>query len=156
MPRRQDYGADSEFTSEAYKAAALERTGALQQLYDEQEHVLAIYVAGVAVEALFRAYRVDVDPEFRARHALYELAKESRFAERVPAAAFDKYSADLGAVASRWSNSHRYRSADALLRFLKRGRLDRGIKGDPLKENARRAINAAMDLVTLGVRLWPH
>ena len=143
-----------EFTAEVYRDAALERAGSLQPLYDEREYVLAIYVAGVAVESMFRAYRCQYDPEFSSRHDLYELAKESRFAERVPDALFAKYAADLGVVGARWSNAHRYRSEAALRRYIKRVKLDRGVKGDALKENARRIINAAFDLVTLGARIW--
>ncbi|HEX5242268.1 MAG TPA: hypothetical protein VFW23_03320 [Tepidisphaeraceae bacterium] len=134
----------------------MERAGSLQPLYDQREYVLAIYLAGVAVESMFRAYRGRFDPEFSSRHDLYELAKESRFASHVPDSLFAKYAADLGVVAARWSNSHRYRSEIALRKYIKRVKLDRGVKGDALKENARRIINSAFELVTLGAQIWKN
>lgn len=143
-----------EFTPEVYMAAAIERAGALQRLYDDGQYGLAIYSAGVAVEAMFRAYRTRIDPEFDSRHNLVELAEAARFANHVPAHAADAYSANLAIVAVRWNNAHRYRSDSALLKYLKRAKLYKGIRGDVLKENARRAINAAAELVTLGAKRW--
>jgi len=103
---------------------------------------------------MLRAYRVKVDPAFSSRHDLRELAKESKLGAIVPERLFGLYAASLGAIAARWSNNHRYRTAAALLRKLKQSGLDRGIKGDALKENSRRAINAAIDLVNIGDQLW--
>lgn len=143
----------TEFTAKLYLAAGVERAGVLESLHDADEYVLAVYAAGLAVECVLRAYRVRVDPEFSSRHDLWELAAEARFADLVPGLA-EKYAADLGAVAVRWSNNHRFRTAAALLKYLKRAGLDRRVKGDVLKENSRRIVNAALDLVTLGARLW--
>lgn len=143
-----------EFTPEVYRTAAFERIGALQSLYDSGQYVLAIYTAGIALESMLRAYRATVNPEFSSRHDLAELARESQFADRVPGALWEKYTGDLGDLVLRWSNNHRYRSAVALRKFLKKARLDRGIKGDFLKENARIAINAAIALIKLGEQLW--
>lgn len=126
----------------------------MQELYDRGQYVLTFYVAGVAVESLFRAYIARRTNEFSSRHDLFELSREAKFGARVPPELAVKYAADLGAVAARWSNSHRYRSDKALRTFLKRTSLDRRIKGDALKENARRILNAAVDLVTLGDRIW--
>jgi HEPN domain-containing protein len=146
----------TEFTAKVYKEAAEERAQALQGLYESGEYALALYLAGVAVESMFRAYRFTFDPEFSSRHDLFELAKESKFGDKVPEGAYEKCMADLGAVATRWSNNHRFRSRAAILKYLKRAALDRRIKGDVLKENARRAINAAIDLIALGSRLWQN
>jgi len=145
-----------EFTGEAYLAAAVERAGAVQRLYDDGQYGLAIYTAGVAVEALFRAYRTRIDPSFSSRHNLTELAKECRFAEHVPGRLFDEYTANLATVALRWNNAHRYRSGSVMLRYLNRNGLFKGIRGDVLKENARQVINSATDLVNLGVRRWKN
>lgn len=143
-----------EFTPEVYKAAALEHAGAVQGLYDDRQYTLAIFVAGLAVESMFRAYRMRVSAELDARHDLYELARISKFADRIPEASHESYAANLGIVATRWSNSHRYRSEEAIRKYLKRAKLDRAIKGDPLKENARLVVNAAIELVTLGAQRW--
>jgi len=143
-----------EFTADVYWAAAKERAGSLRQLYDAGEFALALYVAGVAVESMFRAFLVITDPEFSSRHDLRELAREAKFAQKVPAELYDASAADLGIIVIRWSNSHRYRSNAAILKYLKRAGLDRRIKGDALKENARRSINAAISLVAVGTKLW--
>ena len=143
-----------EFTGDVYLAAAVERAGALQRLYDDRQYGLAIYTAGVAVESLFRAYRARLNPEFSSRHNLTELAKAARFAEHVPARLAQVYAASLATVAVRWNNAHRYRSGAAMLRYYNRVGLYDRIRGDVLKENARLVINAAADLVNLGVRRW--
>ena len=38
--------------------------------------------------------------------------------------------------------------------MFKRRKLDRGIRGDPLKELSRRIYDAAMEIVTLGTQRW--
>lgn len=155
MAKESDQKAQGvEFTSDVYLTAALERAGALQKLYDDGEYSLALYVSGVAVECMFRSYRTEIESPFSARHDLYALAKEARFAERVPERLKEKYAADLGAIVTRWNNAHRYRSEQATLKYLNRAGLYRGIKGDVLKENTRKAVNAAIDIVQLGARRW--
>ena len=42
----------------------------------------------------------------------------------------------------------------ALRTFLRTQKLDRGIKGDYVKENGRRLLNAAKEIVNLGVTQW--
>jgi len=143
-----------EFTAEVYRRAAIEHIGILQTLYDSENYVLASYVAGIAVECIFRGYRMRSTSDVSARHDLYELARESKFVDRVHERLFAKYASDLVIVATRWNNSHRYRSEEALRKYLKRAHLDRRVKGDFLKENVRKMVNAANDLVTLGDRLW--
>jgi hypothetical protein len=112
-----------EFTPAVYMNAAVEHASSLELLYSEGRHCGAIYIAGVSVEALFRAYRGRIDPQFDARHNLYELAKLAKFETAVPTNAFEKYSLDLSVVLGLWSNSHRYRSPAAMRSFIKRGRL---------------------------------
>lgn len=154
VPSQQPLG--TEFTAEIYFTAALERANSLRLLYDNEDYVLALYVAGVAVESLFRAFRMKHQPYFDSRHDLTALAKESKFDETVPEHLKQNFFADLGVVVSRWSNSHRYRSAAALSRYLKRAHLHRGIKGNVLKENTRRTINSATDIINLGGQLWKN
>lgn len=154
MGKPLDPGSPGEFTPEMYRRAALDRIGSLAIVYESADFVLTAYVAGLAVECMFRAYRTRLDPVFDSRHDLFELAKAAKFAESVPRRLEAKYVSDLGIVATRWSNNHRYRTEHVLRRILKRSRFDRGIKGDFLKENARIMLNAATDLVTLGDRLW--
>lgn len=146
----------SEFTGDLYRQTALERAGALQILYDLGKYSLALYAAGLAVEAIFRAYLVKLNPEFDSRHDLKALATDSRFADSIPDRLQEEFAANLGMIAARWSNNHRFRSDDACLKYLNRAGLYRGVKGDVLKENTRKAINAAIAIVFLGDRRWTN
>jgi hypothetical protein len=145
--------AGNEFKPEIYFHAAQEYMSELQALYDARQYRMLMYAAGVAVECMLRAYRCRIDPEFDARHDLYQLSKDARFAALFPSAAIEKYSAALADVTTRWSNNHRYRSDAAMRAFLKRAKLDRGIKGDSLKENARRISNAATANLAWSIRM---
>ncbi len=145
---------NSEFTAESYFAAAKEHAGSLLPLYDARQYAWTLCASGVAVESMLRAYRCRLNAEFDSRHDLHELAKDARFAQYVPEAIHDKYAADPSLVALRGTNNHRYRSEEMIRRRFKRAKLDRGIKGDYLKENARVAVNAAIAVVQLGDQLW--
>jgi hypothetical protein len=143
-----------EFRPGDYMSAALEHAETLRTLYGEGFFVMAIYVSGLAVESMFRAYRMGVDPQFDSRHNLRQLAKDSKFEPLVPWKMRGQYLSELSVVCERWSSLHRYRTAKMVLRrFAKQG-LCRGIRGDALKENARQCVNASLSLVGLGGRLW--
>jgi hypothetical protein len=121
-----------------------------------QCYVLAHYVAGLSVECLFRAYRLRTDRAFDERHDLWVLAKTSGFLGICPAQSRPKINAALGDVVSRWQNDHRYRSNESLQRFLRKKKLHIKIKGDFVKENSRRIVNAAFELVNLGASVWKN
>jgi hypothetical protein len=154
VAKRKRDDLDSEFTPEVYLTAAQEWLGTVESLYYRGFYTLALYVAGVAVESMFRAYRCRIDPVFDSRHNLYELAKAARFIEIVPATRLDEYDSALSKVATRWTNNHRYRSDAAMRAFFRRAQLSRGIKGDFLKENCRRAIDGAFVLIRIGAEKW--
>jgi len=145
------------FTADVYRTAAEEHVNAARQLYTMERYVLAHYVAGLAVECLFRAYKSRRNPAapFDEHHGLHELAEAGRFYDLVPEK-LAEIRAALGDVVTRWLNNHRYRSEGALRAFLKEKKLDRGLpRGtDVLKENSRRIVNAALQLVRLGVSQW--
>lgn len=144
------------FSAESYRDAAREHAPVAEELYDAGHYVLAIYVAGLAVEAIFRAYRYRFDPEFDARHDLLELSRKSRFIEVVPEQQLSDIMAAIGTVATCWSNNHRYRSEKSLRKLFKSAHFDRAVrKGDFLKELTRRIVNAAFAVVMMGVNKWP-
>jgi hypothetical protein len=58
------------------------------------------------------------------------------------------------ALFRRWKNDLRYTSNGRLRRRLKRLKLDRGLRGDFLKENCRNAIEAATTILRVGVAKW--
>lgn len=142
------------FTAEVYFAAARERATEIEELYRAGRYVLAHYVAGVAVECMLRAYRFRRDPEFDARHDLYRLLHSSGM---IPVLRPEEVYAANSAIASvnfRWANDFRYRCDANLRKYLKRIGADRGIKGNLLKENARRSKDAALTFVRIGVKAW--
>ncbi len=144
-----------EFNAEGYRAAAMEHVPVAVELYDQGRYVLANYVAGLAVECIFRAYRYKFAPRFDARHDLRKLFKQSRFADAFPQGRDTEYSAHWGTVVAQWENRHRFRSEKALRSYLKDAKLDRTVsKGDYLKELTRRLVHASTELVTLGAGQW--
>jgi HEPN domain-containing protein len=143
-------------SAQGYKAAAEEHVLAARELYELRRYALAFYVSGLAVECMLRAYRVRIDPVFDARHDLQRLFEDAHFGHGLDEQRLMAAWSGLATVVARWSNDHRYRGEEALRRYLKRAALDRGIKGDFLKENARRIISAATELVSIGVQRWNH
>ena len=142
------------FNAEDYLCAAKEHVHGARELYSMRRYVLAHYVAGLAVECLFRAYRRRIDKTFDERHDLRLLEKVCGFSDIVPDGQRKIISAALGDVVARWRNDHRYRSEESLRRFLKEKRLSLKIQGDFVKENSRRIVNAALQLVNLGDTSW--
>ncbi|MBE0535291.1 MAG: HEPN domain-containing protein [Phycisphaerae bacterium] len=142
------------FNASDYLAAAREHVDSARRLYDIRFYVLAHYVAGLAVECLLRAYRSRVSKTFDERHDLMEIFKKSGFGDIVPDSQRERIGAAIGDVVSRWQNDHRYRSEESLRRYLKKKKLNLKIKGDFVKENSRRIVNAAWDLVTIGAKAW--
>lgn len=140
-----------------YRDAAAEHIETARLLHDAGRDAAAHYIAGLAVECVFRAYRRRQDPTFDARHDLDQLFVLSGFAGTVADRAPNSRSAIKRALVEgiiRWRNSHRFGSEETLRRFLKSQKLDRGIRGDFLKENSRRICEASDVIVRRGLRLW--
>jgi len=145
------------FESEAYFRASREHLEFARALYDSNEsqsYVIMHYVSGLAVECILRAYLTRMQSEFEGRHDLYQLAKEARFIGLFPLSRREDYLRDFTEIVRRWQNNHRYCTEQKLRSFLKAAKLDRGIKGDFLKENCRRMINAASRLVEIAEIKW--
>jgi hypothetical protein len=124
-------------------------------LYEQGHHVLAAYVAGLAVECIFRAYHCRVDPEFDSRHDLAALFEACGFEQVLPPDRMHEYNGYVGTITSQWSNNHRYRSKKALRAYWKRMRVDRKVReGDFVKESTRRMVRAARELVAIGAQRW--
>ncbi len=140
----------------SYYEAAQERLIEADILYQSQRFGLSLYVAGLAVECLFRAFRSLADSHFEARHDLPELLSISGL-EFITAGKNSRAIAETtGILFTRWKNDIRYASEKRLRRHFKRLKLDRGIRGDFLKENCRLALHAAQKIVALGNQRWPQ
>jgi hypothetical protein len=142
------------FSAESYRDAAREHIEAARALYRSRHFVLCHYVGGLAVECLLRAYRFRKNPEFDARHDLYTLFHDSGILAAIPQPELHAANAALVAVSVRWTNDHRFRSLPELRGFLRRIHLHRGIKGDFVKESARRITEAAAEFIQIGLRAW--
>jgi HEPN domain-containing protein len=142
-------------TADTYRRAAGERAAEALALHEAGSHVLAHYVAGLAVECVLRAYRLRLDPHFESRHDLPRLCKEARFYDFLPQGDVERVSAAVTEVALRWSNSHRYRDRRELRHWLAAGGQDRRVRGDVVKYSSRRIVDAATDIVTAEDLRWP-
>ena len=136
-----------------YIDGASERISAARMMYGSDRFVDAIYFAGVAVECILRAY-ANEDDEFESRHDLRRLLRAATLEHFVGEKQREAVSAALGEVWARWKNNYRYVGDRRLRSEIKRLQLDRGIKGDALKENARVAIESAYTLVNKGTVQW--
>jgi hypothetical protein len=116
--------------------------------------VLTIYVAGLAAECLFRAFRAQKGLAFRSDHSLEALSRDAGFPGLIPSADRTRFDAALVDMILGWQNSHRFCSENAIRTYIKRRGLDRGVKGDAVKELARRLSSGAVELVQLGVMQW--
>jgi hypothetical protein len=70
------------------------------------------------------------------------------------AAAANSRVCTFGEVWARWKNNYRYLADRRLRSEIKRLQLDRGLKGDALKENARVALENALTIVNKGTFQW--
>lgn len=137
-----------------YFTAAKERLAEANLLYEKERYALAIYVAGVAVESLLRAYIVRINPKFEAAHDLYLLLDASNLRSFSAPTEGQQAFAAITTLFRRWRNDLRYTSNARLRRRLKKAKLDRGIRGDFLKANCRMVIEAAKLVLKIGVTTW--
>ena len=140
--------------AEVYRDAARERVVVATDLYESGHFVLTHYVAGLAVECILRAYQTRIDAEFDSKHDLRELAAGARYSSIFPEKLASEYAGALTAVYRRWNNDFRYRSEASLRSKLVRLKLHEGVKGNLVKENARKIVVASTALVKLGVAKW--
>jgi len=139
-----------------YFVVAQERLSDAKLLYEEEHHSFALYAAGVAVESVLRAYIFRLDPKLEAAHNLKLLLKASQLRSVTTAAESLQIDAAILDLFERWRNDLRYTSNSRLRRRLKKQKLDRGIRGDYLKENCRLGIEVATIIINIGVAKWQH
>ena len=156
-----------QFTTEQYYRSARERIIEANLLYHRQRYGLSIYVAGLSVECLLRGFRRRRDPVFDSRHDLKVLFRESGIlrlhADRLERRGLSpeqidqtivEFAAAHDVVVRLWQNDFRF-AGDAQIRgWLNALRAYHGVKGDVLKANCRRLLQAAQTIVDAGVLLW--
>jgi len=159
---------DVDFPPEHYFQTATQRMRQAQYLYDEgSSFALAIYVGGVAVESLLRAFKGRRDPTFDEKHHLLRLFAASGMlrvdraklrAKNWSDAQIDLHLGTLKTAANEifriWANNYRFASEERLRSHLKKITGYRKMKGDNLKERARQFLNSAQMFIDKGVVQW--
>lgn len=141
-------------TAQAYREAASIQVEAARNMLEDRQYTLANYLAGLSVECMLRAYSSHLDNSFDARHDLRRWYEKSSLEAIVPTGQRERISIALSTVAAQWNNSQRYYSAELYRAEIKQAQLDRGIKGDALKEVTRRTVDAALEVVVIGEAQW--
>jgi hypothetical protein len=157
------------FDKQQYFRAATERMNQARILYKRDDcYALAMYTAGVAVECMFRAFKLVRTSEFDERHNLLSLFAHSHMlqlnedvlASRGTPEQILKSAQDIRAyvndVHNLWANDYRYASEGRLKSELTSEKRYHGIKGDVLKACAYQLLNAAEKLIERGAQIWTH
>ncbi len=141
-------------TADEYYQAAQDHAEEARLLYDEGRYAFAHYVAGLAVECMFRAYAVRNGAAFDGRHDLRKWLELARFDEVITEAHLEATSFACNIVIVQWNSTQRYYSEDFLKAFFRNTHLDRGIRGNSVKELTRRVVDAAFVVVQEGIGQW--
>lgn len=144
-----------------YYQAAPERLRQAWRLYHQGEsYALAMYVAGVAVECMLRAYKLRKDSVIDERHNLVRLFEtcgimdSARKGRRQVEERTHRLRTAIRAISFSWANDYRYTSEQRMRTHLRTLNLHLRIRGDWLKPNALQLLNAADTIVTAGTELW--
>jgi len=140
--------------SDSYYTAARERIKEAQFLHENRYYILAMYISGLAVECILRAFRLLKDPTFDERHDLWRLWRSTELANVRGEFYHEKIQSSMDTVMALWRNDYRFRSEAALRAYLKKIGSDRGIRGDFLKFNSKTLYEAAEEVVQFGVNRW--
>jgi len=157
-----------DFESEHYFRASLERMSQAHEIYRTRDnYALTMYVAGVAVECMLRAFMVIRKAEFKSHHDLPALfvesgmisvADESLRAKGLSEEEIDQHTNELRSsvndVYNLWKNDFRYASESRLLAYLKRKRLFGKTKGNLLKAKTIELLSAAQRFINRGMVQW--
>ena len=162
---------------EDYFKAAVERIAQAKILYDAgTSFALSMYVSGLAVECILRAIALLREPEilespdsvkmFKAhdlglwfkKSGLMDWDEAELSRKGVEPARSNAKNREFQAAASWicivWMNLFRFSSEERVRSYLKKKKLDRGVRGDFLKENARRLLNVSELVLTKGIFRW--
>src|SRR5438045_7047928 len=105
-----------ELDARTYFEASLEHALAARLLYNERIYPLSIYLSGLSVECLLRAFVGRSSLEFDEKHDLRKLFKRSKFAEIAGDMEAPRLETAFNCVVLRWDNTHRFLSEKAMRR----------------------------------------
>ena len=156
------------FTGDEYYRSAVDRMRQARGLHDsDTSYALAMYVSGLAVECMLRAFRWRKDRSFEGRHDLEDLLKSSELltinekrsrnndiSEDEKRRSSRALRASMSEVVALWHNNLRYAPESSVRAFLRsKGRLH-GTKGNAVKKNSADLLSAAQMVIDRGVVLW--
>jgi hypothetical protein len=135
--------------------ASLERLKESRSAFQNRDHVLSMYLAGIAVECILQAIAIHNGSHHDARHDL------PKWLSKCPAALQDDIKGQAASAWSEllavWDNGLRYLSEEGLLGYLREKNASRRISGGPnaiIRENARRLLGAADIIHKRGSAQW--
>lgn len=146
------------FGAEDYREGSLLRLKEAQTLSDNANWVGATYLAGRAVEAIFRSLLWQQSKELETGHDLRQMLTRVRDLISLNEKENDKLNDAVNEVAIVWRNDLRFVGEKRFRRQLRTsGRMysigRKRVKGDPLKANAISILEACERIVAIGERL---
>lgn len=171
-----------DFEPRDYYEAAQERLSQAELLFDLPSecrrslqgdlYALIVYLAGVAVESMLRAYRLKVDRRFDSRHDLDRwfvaskldnhledhLNRQQKSPQEVDRRVMELRAA-VGEVADVWRNDHRFASEKLVARdFWERKIIphkgSKGPKSQVLRSRVKILLRNATVVINAGVEAW--
>lgn len=144
---------------EHYYAAALERHRQAQKLRRIEEHSLAVYAFGLAVECLLRAFQ-PAGAVFDERHSVIELFNKTDW--EVSKKQRRRLSAAISVIDELWHNNLRFADKERLESHWKARKVDRPhrlmrdlYKGaDLIKVRCEDLDEACSEIIGIGSSLW--
>lgn len=135
---------------DSFLLAAVERSQDAFALFQSDRFAGAIWVSGVALECLLRAYHRLHSDQLNTGHSIMNLYRDSQFAEYVSPARSSELAAKIGHVAAVWKHRFRYDPET-------RVRVEIGItQNQDLSRIARRTVDAMQTVVNHGETRWPR
>jgi len=136
-----------------YVAAAEARWDEALHLEEQQRYALAIYVAGVAVECMLRAYWPKHEP-FDEKHDLRGLAQRSDFYPSPTHPSYDNLADAVQAMVRLWQNRFRYWTDPKLQKEFRADYTKAKGNLGALKSACHDVVAAATEIVRFGVVKW--
>ena len=170
-----------EFDSKSYYEVAQERHKQAMWIFEVDEkdcaalegkrYSLVIYLAGLAVESLFRGFRLLSDNTFDSRHNLSDLYLISGIEDRFksclekttdPAqveSQIENLRTAVDGTAEIWSNSDRFRSDRVLIRRLRergiiKDKFNKGDKASVLRKQTENLLKYTQVILSAGKQAW--
>ena len=143
------------FGKDSYKSGALERLRDAQVLKESKRFCATVYIAGRAVEAMFRAYYWKTKSNLlNTGHSIKDLAKECGIYDYVGKKGQQKMAASIQTLIRLWENDLRYASNTKLCDKVRKYSSYQGKDNDVAFMVARDALEAATGILTTGVAVW--